>query len=190
MSIAILTHKTNAIYNMSVGSDGFSLNGIRREYGLVNVCSCSISNNSIEYPVRRIIPSVLSSKGMLSNRLRCNPCLVVKNTSIVQQSSDYTEQKGKSCIKNIISGLIDPIDPIDPIIDQADVSEGVSTNTSISGEQSYNITPTDDNTETNLGIINVEIMSKPISIDNAVNSKLSQYENIDTAIVVIIEPLA
>ena len=110
MSIATLKKKTLTKYNnMSVGTQGFSLNGGFRNQGYVGQTSLSRSVTSTEDP-KIIKKSVLGTSGMLSSKYRWirrpQPYATVKpdvNNNTSDQST-YITKKIKKTIFEIKKG--------------------------------------------------------------------------------------
>ena len=125
MSIATLKRKTQTKYNnMSVGTQGFSLNGGFRNQGYVGQTSLSrslprtlqqgyggccgtynispiVKSGITTTEDNRVIKaSVLSTKGMLKRRLSCNPCNVVKPDSNLNANTqgEHISRKEKECL--------------------------------------------------------------------------------------------
>jgi hypothetical protein len=171
---------------MSVGNEnGFSINGIRREYGISNMgIRAGNSGCCIEYPTTTRIPinkSVLSSKGMMSTRLSCNQCLIVKPTAVVPQSSEYTVAKGKYCVNHIRPVDVAPpslvfipsLDAIGAVDSVIDIVDGSSTFTIDTVSEEY-VAPTVDEP------LVIEIFTDAQTSDNVVSSTLSMEEGVDT----------
>ena len=121
MSIATMKRKTKETYRvMSKHSDGkgFSLNGTHRNHSYVGQTNVSRTtpipqNNALcnckDYDATVVIPSVVSTFGMLSTKYRWirrgHPQTSVKpdNNRSLNNSSDRTENLAKRTIKCVIS---------------------------------------------------------------------------------------
>lgn len=142
MSIATLKRKTQTKYNnMSVGTNGFSLNGTRRNQGYVGQTSLSrtlvrnlrngtelrghgsccennkatiLQNETICMNDNDVVKkSSLSTRGMLKTRHCNSECNTVKpdNNNNINTQADFIDRKKKECI-NCTTSTIDLGDTI------------------------------------------------------------------------------